>query len=48
MKDEEKPFELGAVAVEDDHQPDPDEQIMLDSGSGRVWLVKVRLLSSIC
>ena len=28
MKDEEKPFELGAAAAaEDDHQPDPDEVV---------------------
>ena len=38
--DEKKPFDaLGAQ--DDDLQPDPDEHIMLESGHGRVWLVKV-------
>ncbi|KAI0035388.1 transcription initiation factor IIF, beta subunit-domain-containing protein [Vararia minispora EC-137] len=40
MKDEEKPFDLGGPQ-DDDQQPDPEEHIMLDSGSGRVWLVKI-------
>jgi transcription initiation factor TFIIF subunit beta len=48
MKDEEKPFDLAAVAPEDDLQPDPDEHIILDSGSGRVWLVKVRPRAAVC
>lgn len=26
---------------EEDTQPDPDEELMLDRGNGRVWLVKV-------
>ncbi|KAK0500209.1 transcription initiation factor IIF, beta subunit [Armillaria luteobubalina] len=26
---------------DDDSQPDPDEQLMLDQGNGRVWLVKI-------
>ncbi|KAJ7644311.1 transcription initiation factor IIF, beta subunit-domain-containing protein [Roridomyces roridus] len=37
--DDKKPFD--AVDVEDDAQPDPDEQLMLDQGHGRVWLVKI-------
>jgi hypothetical protein len=41
VEDEKKPFDAEAGA-EDDSQPDPDEQLMLDQGNGRVWLVKVR------
>jgi len=38
--DEKKPFDaLGTQ--DDDLQPDPDEHIMLESGHGRVWLVKI-------
>jgi transcription initiation factor TFIIF subunit beta len=40
VEDEKKPFDAEA-GVEDDSQPDPDEQLMLDQGNGRVWLVKV-------
>ena len=39
VDDEKKPFD---AEVEEDSQPDPDEQLMLDQGNGRVWLVKVR------
>jgi len=39
--EEKKPFDAEA---EDDLLPDPDEQLMLDQGNGRVWLVKVRAL----
>ena len=39
VDDEKKPFDAEA---EEDSQPDPDEQLMLDQGNGRVWLVKVR------
>ncbi|KAJ7714478.1 transcription initiation factor IIF, beta subunit-domain-containing protein [Mycena maculata] len=38
--DDKKPFEVG-VDGEDDAQPDPDEQLMLDQGHGKVWLVKI-------
>jgi hypothetical protein len=38
-EDEKKPFE--AEHNDDDAQPDPDEELMLDKGNGRVWLVKV-------
>jgi hypothetical protein len=41
VEDEKKPFDA-EVGAEDDSQPDPDEQLMLDQGNGRVWLVKVR------
>ncbi|KAF7972440.1 hypothetical protein HWV62_18018 [Athelia sp. TMB] len=39
-EDEKKPFEAEGPA-EDETLPDPDEELMLDSGNGRVWLVKV-------
>lgn len=35
-----KPFDSEA-GHDDDNQPDPDEQLMLDQGTGRVWLVKI-------
>ncbi|KAF7770946.1 hypothetical protein Agabi119p4_6920 [Agaricus bisporus var. burnettii] len=40
LDDEKKPFDA-EVANDDDAQPDPDEHLMLDQGSGRVWLVKI-------
>src|SRR6266404_7482857 len=39
--DEKKPFDSLGAQNEEDSQPDPDEHIMLESGQGRVWLVKV-------
>ena len=39
--DETKPFDALGAQNDDDSQPDPDEHIMLESGHGRVWLVKV-------
>jgi hypothetical protein len=42
VDDEKKPFDA-ENANDDDAQPDPDEHLMLDQGSGRVWLVKVPL-----
>jgi transcription initiation factor TFIIF subunit beta len=40
VEDEKKPFDaLGGN--DEDSQPDPDEHIMLESGQGRVWLVKI-------
>jgi hypothetical protein len=44
--DEKKPFDALGVQNDDDLQPDPDEHIMLESGHGRVWLVKVFPLST--
>lgn len=41
IEEDKKNFDPDAP-TEDDSQPDPDEQLMLDQGSGRVWLVKVR------
>lgn len=40
VEDEKKRFEP-EVPNEEDTQPDPDEELMLDRGNGRVWLVKV-------
>lgn len=40
VEDDKKRFEPEAPH-EDDTQPDPDEELMLDRGNGRVWLVKV-------
>jgi transcription initiation factor TFIIF subunit beta len=37
--DDKKPFEVDGA--DEDTQPDPDEQLMLDQGHGKVWLVKV-------
>lgn len=42
VEDDKKRFEPEA-SHEDDSQPDPDEELMLDRGNGRVWLVKVRI-----
>ena len=41
--DDKKQFDADGIH-DDDTQPDPDEQLMLDQGNGRVWLVKVRFL----
>ncbi|KAJ7471319.1 transcription initiation factor IIF, beta subunit [Mycena galericulata] len=38
--DDKKPFDV-VGDVEEDSQPDPDEQLMLDQGHGKVWLVKI-------
>jgi transcription initiation factor TFIIF subunit beta len=39
--DDKKPFDELGAQNDDDSQPDPDEHLMLESGHGRVWLVKV-------
>jgi transcription initiation factor TFIIF subunit beta len=41
VDDEKKPFDELGAQNDDDSQPDPDEHLMLESGHGRVWLVKV-------
>ena len=41
VDEEKKPFDALGGNNDDDTQPDPDEHIMLESGQGRVWLVKV-------
>ena len=38
--EDEKPFEVEGMA-EEETLPDPDEQLLLHQGNGRVWLVKV-------
>jgi hypothetical protein len=41
VEDEKKPFDELGAQNDEDSQPDPDEHLMLESGHGRVWLVKV-------
>jgi transcription initiation factor TFIIF subunit beta len=41
VEDEKKPFDAEHGGQDDDTQPDPDENLMMESGNGRVWLVKV-------
>ena len=41
VDDEKKPFGALGVHDDDDLQPDPDEHLVLESGCGPVWLVKV-------
>ena len=40
MEDEKKPFDAERVN-DDDVQPDPDEELIMQANNGRVWLVKV-------
>ena len=42
VDDDKKVFDSENAPDDDDHLPDPDENLMLDQGNGRVWLVKVR------
>lgn len=42
IEDEKKPLDALVGGQEEDSQPDPDETMLLDSGMGRVWQVKVR------
>jgi hypothetical protein len=46
VEDEKKPFDALGGHNDEDSLPDPDEHIMLESGQGRVWLVKVHPLHS--
>jgi len=41
VDDEKKPFDALGGQNDEDSLPDPDENIMLESGQGRVWLVKI-------
>jgi len=41
IDDEKKPFDAEHAPNEDDAQPDPDESLIMDTGGGRVWLVKI-------
>lgn len=43
--DEKKPFDAELGGQDEDSQPDPDEHLMLDQGNGRVWMVKVGVVS---
>lgn len=47
VDDEKKPFDALGSQNDEDSQPDPDEHIMLESGHGRVWLVKVSIHRSL-
>lgn len=47
MEDEKKRFDADAPP-EEEAQPDPEEELMLDRGNGRVWLVKVRHICTVC
>lgn len=42
VDDEKKPFDAEGAPDAEETLPDPDEQLMLHQGNGRVWLVKVR------
>ncbi|KAF8491105.1 transcription initiation factor IIF, beta subunit-domain-containing protein [Gautieria morchelliformis] len=39
--DDKKPLESLEEPNEDEAQPDPDETLQLDSGGGKIWLVKI-------
>jgi hypothetical protein len=41
VDDEKKPFDALGAQNDHDSQPDPDGHLMLESGCGPVWLVKV-------
>ncbi|EGN92358.1 hypothetical protein SERLA73DRAFT_191197 [Serpula lacrymans var. lacrymans S7.3] len=41
VEDEKKPFDPDGLQPDEETLPDPDEELMLDKGNGRVWLVKV-------
>lgn len=38
---DKKPFDAELGGHEEETQPDPDESLLMESGNGRVWLVKV-------
>ncbi|OCH89685.1 hypothetical protein OBBRIDRAFT_652886 [Obba rivulosa] len=41
MEEDTKHFDAVHAANEEDNQPDPDESLMMETGNGRVWLVKI-------
>lgn len=41
IEDEKKPFDAETAQNEEETQPDPEEQLIMDQGNGRVWLVKI-------
>ena len=48
MEEEDtKRFDSVHGGNDEDNQPDPDEPLMMDTGHGRVWLVKVHTLSAV-
>ncbi|KAI0787371.1 transcription initiation factor IIF, beta subunit-domain-containing protein [Fomes fomentarius] len=40
-EEDSKQFDAVNGGHEEDNQPDPDESLMMDTGDGRVWLVKI-------
>ena len=44
VEEDSKQFDSVNGAQDEDNQPDPDEPLMMDTGHGRVWLVKVHTL----
>jgi transcription initiation factor TFIIF subunit beta len=45
--DDKKPLaSLEEPSKEEETQPDPDETLQLDSGGGKIWLVKVHLATN--
>ena len=41
-EEDKKQFDAINGAEDAETEPDPDESLIMDSGNGRVWLVKVR------
>ncbi|KAI0671342.1 transcription initiation factor IIF, beta subunit-domain-containing protein [Trametes maxima] len=41
MEEDTKRFDAVHGGADEDTQPDPDEQLMMDAGLGKVWLVKI-------
>jgi transcription initiation factor TFIIF subunit beta len=41
-EEEKKPFDAEVAGNDEETQPDPDEHMMMDQATGRVWIVKVR------
>ena len=41
-EEDKKQFDAINGAQDAETEPDPDESLIMDSGNGRVWLVKVR------
>ncbi|KAI0080933.1 transcription initiation factor IIF beta subunit [Panus rudis PR-1116 ss-1] len=40
-EDEKKPFDAETMDREEESQPDPDEPLKVEEGTGRVWLVRI-------
>jgi transcription initiation factor TFIIF subunit beta len=41
VDDEKKPFDVVGGGIDEDSHPDPDEELMLEQGQGKVWIIKV-------